>query len=379
VAGTTHAVDALNSWKEVFLHLDEGVLILDSERSILLANPPARRLLGYEDGQTIGGRCRGTTRGLDCEKACPLTFALDRGVDVVRDFDTTYLRADGQPVALRITVIPLRDADGSFGGAVEILRPRHPDPGFVLAGRSTRAAEMRSRLEGLTRARRPVTVVGDRTATEDVARAMHRHCGFQPRTFYVWNGSWDDVPAFPPGTMFVHAEAVAQALAHPAPPGWRLVLQSPDGAGVPADDVRLDLPTPEDLGPDLVDVVAAWVRTLRPSLDTTPEALSRLAEKILEAGFDGAARAVRTAVASANGRLDVGHVMDAVGSACLFDEILSQPEPLVAVERRLIHEALVTSEWRMQEAADLLGVSRVTLWRKVKDLGIERPEAGEAS
>jgi transcriptional regulator of acetoin/glycerol metabolism len=47
------------------------------------------------------------------------------------------------------------------------------------------------------------------------------------------------------------------------------------------------------------------------------------------------------------------------------------------MERRLVNEALVACDWRMQEAADVLGVSRVTLWRKVKDLGIERPEPGD--
>jgi transcriptional regulator of acetoin/glycerol metabolism len=37
------------------------------------------------------------------------------------------------------------------------------------------------------------------------------------------------------------------------------------------------------------------------------------------------------------------------------------------------------SEWRMQEAADRLGISRVTLWRKLKDHGIERPTNGNDS
>jgi PAS domain S-box-containing protein len=367
----------IECWNDVFHHLDEGVLVLDRERSIVLANAQARRLLGYEDGQKLGGRCRNATRGLDCEKACPLTFALDRGTESVRDFDTVYHRADGQPVPLRITVVPLRDDEGSFSGAVEILRPRHPDPGFVLAGHSARATELRSRLELVARSRRPVTIVGDRTATEDVARALHRHCGLQPRTFHRWSGSWDDVPSFPPGTMYVRCEGVDDFMAAPIPSGWRVVCQSTDGRDAFEDGERIELPLPRDMGSDLVDVVVAWIRTLRPALDVTPEAVSQLAERVHEDGFDGAARAIRTAVASANGRLDVAHVLDAVGSVCLFDEILSQPEPLVAMERRLVNEALVACDWRMQEAADVLGVSRVTLWRKVKDLGIERPEPGD--
>jgi len=38
-----------------------------------------------------------------------------------------------------------------------------------------------------------------------------------------------------------------------------------------------------------------------------------------------------------------------------------------------LREVLERSEWRMQEAADRLCISRVTLWRKMKELGIEKP------
>ena len=37
-------------------------------------------------------------------------------------------------------------------------------------------------------------------------------------------------------------------------------------------------------------------------------------------------------------------------------------------------EVLDRSGWRMQNAAERLGISRVTLWRKLRDHGIERPE-----
>ena len=43
------------------------------------------------------------------------------------------------------------------------------------------------------------------------------------------------------------------------------------------------------------------------------------------------------------------------------------PKPLAALERRVLREIVELSGWRMQEAADRLGISRVTLWRKMKD------------
>lgn len=361
-------------------HLDEGVLVLAPDRSIAFANPKARRLLGYGEGEPIGGRCRGTTKGVDCEQACPLTFALERGAQVVRDFDTTYHRSDGHPVPLRITIVPLRDDDGEFAGAVEILRARQPDPGFVLRGQSERVVAVRSRLEQLARTRDPVVLLGDLTAAEDVARTLHRHAGLNERHFHTWGGDWAEIPSFPPGTLYTCGTGASEVESSTIPTGWKVVVAlTGDDPAVFAGAERVELPTPEDLGPDLVDVVAAWARRLRPTLDVAPAAVDQLAARVRESGFDRAARIVRTAVASANGRLEVRHVMDAVGSACLFDEILSLPDPLIAVERRLIREALVQCEWRMQEAADRLGVSRVTLWRKLKDHGIERPCSGNAS
>jgi DNA-binding NtrC family response regulator len=64
---------------------------------------------------------------------------------------------------------------------------------------------------------------------------------------------------------------------------------------------------------------------------------------------------------------------DAYGTAWV-DELLHEPDPLTALERRLLCEVLQRCGWRMQEAADRLGISRVTLWRKLRDHGIERPE-----
>jgi transcriptional regulator of acetoin/glycerol metabolism len=62
----------------------------------------------------------------------------------------------------------------------------------------------------------------------------------------------------------------------------------------------------------------------------------------------------------------------------LIDELLLDDDPFAALERRLLTEVLRRSGWRMQEAADRLGVSRVTLWRKLKDHGIERPECNDS-
>ena len=165
------------SWKQFLDQLDDAVIVIDQRRVLQHVNDAARRLLGYELGQTVGGRCKLTTRGVDCENACPLTFALEAGLERVEDFATVYQTKDGRSVRLRVTVVPLTDDDGSFHGAVEILRPSDPEPGFYMSGCTEAADGMRQRAHELARNRADVLVVGEAPACRDVASAIHRFSG----------------------------------------------------------------------------------------------------------------------------------------------------------------------------------------------------------
>ena len=57
---------------------------------------------------------------------------------------------------------------------------------------------------------------------------------------------------------------------------------------------------------------------------------------------------------------------DAIG------KVIDGPEPLKALERELILRALGDTDWRYQECAKRLKMSRTTLWRRMKELGIEK-------
>ncbi len=367
------------AWREVFEHLDDAILVLDEERNIQLMNRRARELLGYDGVDDIGGRCRATTRGHDCNEACPLTYTLKTGRrDAVTDFAAVYRRSDGRAVRLDVTIVPLCDADETFRGAIEILRPAAPDCGFYLAGASETAVALRRRLLELASSPHHLVLRGERPARDDVARAFHAFGGLDDRLLFVWEGSWDTIPGWPPGTLLADHEAVEHLLSEGLPDGWRLVVTVPLEAepSIPCDDgfELLTLPTPRERREDLPQVVAAWIERLSPGLRASPAAIGRLCRIACDRGLEGLQPVLSEAVAAAGGRIEEDDVPADGYCTVLVDEVLGSDNPFAALEEHLLKEVLDRCGWRMQEAADRLGISRVTLWRKLRDHDLSRPE-----
>ena len=361
----------------VLENLSEAVLILDHQRTLRFVNERARRLLGYNESEPLGGRCRLTTRGIDCENACPLTFALESRLDRIDDFSTVYHTRDGRAVSLKVTVIPLSDPDGGFRGAVEILRPTEPEPGILLSGRSDAALALKDQVTELAESDTHLVLVGAAPACSDVARTIHRYSGVAESLFFSWTGSWDDIPEWPPGTMFAASDGAAGLLTASPPNGWRVIVgvdqpQTVQGDGLLPHEF-LELPTARDLHVDIPLIVSAWLRELAPSLTIHPLALDKLSRMAHDVGFERIQRVLHGAVGAAGDILEEHHIPEDGYRAAYVDELLAQDDPLSALERRLLFEVLERSGWKMQEAADRLGISRVTLWRKLKDHEIERP------
>lgn len=371
------------NWSEILHRVGDAVLVLDHQRILRYVNTPARRLLGYSEDQAVGNRCRFTTKGIDCENACPLTFALESNIESVDDFDTVYRTKDGRAIPLTVTVIPLRDDSGEFLGAVEILRPKEPEPGFFLVGSSPAIRALKSRLVRHGREGSHLVLHGEQAACRDVAVAVHRFAGLPAELFEVWTGSWGKITAWPPGTMYADRETASTLFDRPVPDGWRVIAglapgDLGDDNGFEAEVV--ELPAVDEIRDDLELMVAAWVEDLAPGKRVSPGALQRLGRLACDGGLDVLGRSLVAAVAASDGTIEEEHVQaDGYGSH-LVDELLQADDPLAALEGRLLTEVLHRSGWRMQEAADRLGVSRVTLWRKLKDHGIERPDCnGEKS
>lgn len=56
----------------------------------------------------------------------------------------------------------------------------------------------------------------------------------------------------------------------------------------------------------------------------------------------------------------------------LIGMAINDPEPLKAMEKEIIYRALKEANWKYLDAAKKLKMSRVTLWRRMKDLNIEK-------
>jgi len=371
---TTYSGDPLGgAWIKVLDQLGEAVIVLDDQRTLHHVNEVARRLLGYERGQQPGGRCRLTTRGVDCENACPLTFALEAGLDRVEDFATVYHTKEGLALSLSVTVIPFRSEDGEFRGAVEILRPTAPQPGFFMAGSSEATGTLRERVTTLARAGCDVLIVGEAPACRDVAGALHRFSGMPGELFQRWTGTWTEINPWPPGTVYAFEDQAESLLASQRPDGWRVVV----GAGS-ADDIDrsfevLNLPPLEDLADDLPLVIGSWLEEIAPRKKVEPAVLDRLSRMARDRGLEDLEGVLMSAVAAAGDRIEECHLPADGYHTALVDELLRAANPLAALEEHVLREVLERCGWRMQEAAERIGVSRVTLWRKMKDLGIDRP------
>jgi len=364
-------------WKEVLGHFSDGVIVMDCDRQLQFANNRARKMLGLTEDEDFSGRCRLSTKGIDCEIACPLTFALEQGKTEIRDFETSYHARDGKAVPLRVTVLPLFGPDGEFVGAIEILRSRRVDFGFFLAGVGPVLKVLKRRLAQIASGNADVILVGERSAREDVAGALYRMTGLGDGQFVVWPGSGDDDRSESGGVYFAEDGHALALWEMGLGPQWRrfIGVSNADCLGM-ANGREFEivrLPSPEDLIDDLPLVIATWVQRYRKGLGLSAPALGRLIEIALEAGFDGIAEILPAAVAVAQDRLDLEDLPKTSPQKLFIDHVLETEDPLGTLERRLLTEVLERVGWRTQEAADRLGMSRVTLWRKTRDYGIERP------
>src|SRR3989304_2685861 len=67
------------------------------------------------------------------------------------------------------------------------------------------------------------------------------------------------------------------------------------------------------------------------------------------------------------------HLPKDLQAKAAVERVLHTDEPLKSLEREMILKSLHETKWKYNETARMLKMSRTTLWRRMKDLRIEKP------
>ncbi|NOY69960.1 MAG: PAS domain-containing protein [Deltaproteobacteria bacterium] len=116
-------------------------------------------------------------------------------------------------------------------------------------------------------------------------------------------------------------------------------------------------------------------RSEKKILGVTPEAM----EKLMAYAWPGNVRELRNAIEYAfvlctGGSIDVEHLPARISAPALPD-VLPETRPQISENgRESLLAALRRTGWNQTEAARILGVSRVTVWKRMKKYGIRRGE-----
>lgn len=354
--------------------LGHAMLLIDASHTLQYMSPAARRLLGYAEDEPVGCRCGMTTRGTDCNDACPLSCALEAGTDAVPEFAAVYHTRDGEPVPVRVTIVVLRDEDGRMLGAVELLSRREPELGFFLQGMSRVAARLREQVLSLAAGDGPVIIIGEEPARYDVAWAIHRAAGLDDSLFRHWGADDERELSWPPGSLYVEIDGHEMPFPVDGRDGWRILAGAERGRQVSRSVTArvLELPPVEEREEDLPWMLRSWVAMLSGGrVRISADALDRLVPLAMDEGLTGVRKVLVRAIARAGDEIEPSHLrVDDSTRTRAIDAMLSSEDPLMAMEACILEELLKRSNWKMQDVADRLGISRVTLWRKLREHGI---------
>ncbi len=100
---------------------DDAIFVAGVDGVIQSWNPGAVALLGHTPEQAVGGHVSMLLRP-GRQEAMQAFFEHVRTGEKVQDVESTFVRSDGSPVEVRISVMPLADARGEFVAFVAIFR-----------------------------------------------------------------------------------------------------------------------------------------------------------------------------------------------------------------------------------------------------------------
>lgn len=95
-----------------------GIVECCKEDSIILANRHILKLLCYPLAELLGKSIRSLTHPDDRPHFDVIHAKLHDGTLAIGDYETRYLRYDGAPLPVHVTVAPIRDMEGQFLGSI---------------------------------------------------------------------------------------------------------------------------------------------------------------------------------------------------------------------------------------------------------------------
>ena len=113
-------------YKQLLDHMSDGVYFVDCNRRILYWNQGAFRMTGYSSLELVGQSCQDDIlchvdyEGKKlCQDGCPLSASIHDGGS--HEANVFLRHKQGRRIPVSVRVEPLRDADGTIVGAIEIF------------------------------------------------------------------------------------------------------------------------------------------------------------------------------------------------------------------------------------------------------------------
>ncbi len=451
-------MDLEKHWKTIINTVQDGLMIVDPDGTIIAVNPAAETLTGYKSGELVGNTCRilnctgCNIRKEKTEKWCGL---FQKGE--VRSKRCTIHSKNGRAIYVLKSASVIRNKTGETIGAVEILtdigvsirqeekiaslrKNLNMENGYHdLIGRSSIMRELFELIENVAQSDAPVMILGESgTGKELTAMAIHEASPRRDGSFIKVNcaalnenlleselfghvkgaftgaertriGRFEaahggsifldeigDIPlSIQVKLLRVIEENVVERVGdhQPIPVDVRIIsatnrdLESMIAEGRFREDLffrinvfPLQCPSLTQRREDIPMLVQNFIqygtqKSGKRILGVTPEAM----EMLLEYPWPGNVRELRNAMDYAlilcrNGLIEVAHLPPRITRGPGPADVKTTPTWPGKSERQKLIQALSESAGNRNEAARKLGVSRVTLWKRMKKYGVDLKE-----
>ena len=142
--------------------------------------------------------------------------------------------------------------------------------------------------------------------------------------------------------------------------------------------VPLHLPSLRERKDDIPLLVKHFIEKFNKEMGSKIKGISPAAlELLMEYNYPGNIRELEhiiehTFIRCSGSTINPEHLPKDIKNKNILASVINDAEPLKALEREMIHQILNETNWKYSECAQKLKVSRTTLWRKMKDLGIRK-------